>query len=548
MEIHSIWRGFWKRVGTVLSPRTAGDNITTTGSIGIGKEAQAGNKLEVVGGDIVLREDDDTYYAIRLQATDSAGTLSIQAAGANVIVLNGALGLGTFNGGVRINGDDDKVEFGANQDAYILFDGNSLNIVANAVTGTDDLEVTANLMNLGATPITTTTTGTFGEIVDNGLAAAAGLVYSTAGKQLTSTPSGGAIGYWTHAGTLLSAVTLTDSFVVGSSSLVDIGATGDARMLFDKTNYAFCAGKVTGAQWDSLANGSIGLGENVTPSGKNSVAIGYGSNASGVQTVAIGYNNDVQDHVNSIALGNGITVQEENAIVIGSGITTNKPNSVVIGVSAPDLQIDADNLYWNGVARLGTTASHYTAISSAGQLTLVGNARVWREHWIDAGAIKAPGAKPALAIAHGALETPAWQFADMGAGNEETISFNLKVPTDMDRMYNLYVCVGWSTTTVDPGDDSKKVEWQLEYLWTGPGEDTTGAAQETLPVTTSAHTVAEGLVTSTFTGINVPSSSDVCMHCRITRLSNGANDTVADDVELHGIVFQYLSNKLGTAF
>lgn len=49
-----------------------------------------------------------------------------------------------------------KIYLGAAFDSYIEFDGNSLNIVANAVTGTDNLDITANLAQFNATPITTT--------------------------------------------------------------------------------------------------------------------------------------------------------------------------------------------------------------------------------------------------------------------------------------------------------------------------------------------------------------------------------------------------------
>ena len=113
------------------------------------------------------------------------------------------------------------------------------------------------------------------------------------------------------------------------------------------------------------------------------------------------------------------------------------------------------------------------------------------------------------------------------------------------------MCIGWSTTTTDPGDDSEQVEWQLEYRYTQADEATNAAAEETLYITSSASTVAEGLVISTFAGMNVPNANDICIHCRIKRLSSASagnqEDTVADDVEVHGVVMQYTANKLGTA-
>ena len=54
-----------------------------------------------------------------------------------------------------------------------------------------------------------------------------------------------------------------------------------------------------------------------------------------------------------------------------------------------------------------------------------------------------------------------------------------------------------------------------------------------------------------FSGIDAAGASDVCMHCRLKRLSSASagnqEDTVADDVELHGVVLRVTANKLGEA-
>ena len=190
-------------------------------------------------------------------------------------------------------------------------------------------------------------------------------------------------------------------------------------------------------------------------------------------------------------------------------------------------------------------AGNYANFAPDGEVNLYGAARVVNAVWVDAGGIKAPGAKPATAIAHGALETPAWQFANQAiAGNQETVSFTIRIPNQMDKAVEPTLSIGWSTNGAGAGN----CEWQMEYLWTAPGEDTAAAAQETLTVISAGAPVAnDGLVASTVTGIDVPGASDVCLHCRITRLSAGANDTIADTVELHGICLSWTSNKLGIA-
>lgn len=177
---------------------------------------------------------------------------------------------------------------------------------------------------------------------------------------------------------------------------------------------------------------------------------------------------------------------------------------------------------------------------------------VWIGIWLDAGGIKAPGAKPATEIAHGNLETPAWRFADQGAeGNEQTISLNIKIPEDMDRTVASYLCVGWSTTTADPGDSSKKVEWQLEYFYTKVDESTIVGAEATLYAVGIASVVAEGMVNTPFGVLALPHADDICLHCRLKRLSSASAgsqaDNIADDIELHGIVLMYVKNKHGMA-
>jgi len=161
--------------------------------------------------------------------------------------------------------------------------------------------------------------------------------------------------------------------------------------------------------------------------------------------------------------------------------------------------------------------------------------------WMDAQSIRAPATHPAELISHGTLETPAFQFADAIEANQESVTFNMRLPNRMDRSVAPDISIGWSADGANPGN----CRWQLEYLWTAPGEDTGAGAQETLYVTGTAAAVADGLVISTFIGIDLPSAIDACLHCRITRFSADILDTIADTVELHGVCLGWTSNKLG---
>ena len=99
----------------------------------------------------------------------------------------------------------------------------------------------------------------------------------------------------------------TDDFVFGSPQLADDG-TNDSRMFFDKSKYAFRAGKVASSQWNntnigygSFATGSnniasdtgaVALGSTNIASGSTSFAVGSGNTASGRYSAAFGYKAD----------------------------------------------------------------------------------------------------------------------------------------------------------------------------------------------------------------------------------------------------------------
>jgi len=192
-----------------------------------------------------------------------------------------------------------------------------------------------------------------------------------------------------------------------------------------------------------------------------------------------------------------------------------------------------------GVTSLGDGGTtNYTEIKADGEINLHGTARVKRDVWIPASGVRAPGASPATWVDHGI--SGVWQFSDTGSA-EDKIVFNLKLPNDMDRSVAPTINVGWSCT------NTGNVVWQLEYLYTALNEDTSAAAEETLTETDAASATAEGLVVTAFDGVNVPGSTDVCVHCRLSRMDSSGNDTVGADVELHGVCLEYTANKLGTA-
>lgn len=160
---------------------------------------------------------------------------------------------------------------------------------------------------------------------------------------------------------------------------------------------------------------------------------------------------------------------------------------------------------------------------------------VTKNIWLSFSGLKAPPTQSATFVDHGV--GGAWEFSDAA---DDTVAFNLNAPTDMDKDVAPDITLKWSS----PSTTGNAV-WQLEYLWRNPGEDTTGSAEGTLSITVGPAGSANGLVRSTFTGLNAPSSNDKFLHCRLRRLGTDGNDDLGNTAELHGIYMEYTADKLG---
>jgi len=194
-----------------------------------------------------------------------------------------------------------------------------------------------------------------------------------------------------------------------------------------------------------------------------------------------------------------------------------------------------------GTKKFGSE-TNYATFAVDGELGLVGTARVYKVIAIRPSGFQVPGTKPAIAVEHGIGMS--WEFSD---GTDDTIEAEIQLPQDMDRSVAPEFNIGWDSDTADPGDDTKQCVWQLEYLYLSLNEDVTAAAQETLTVTTSASTTANGLVVSTITGLDLPSATDRFMMIRVKRLGADGDDDLGDVAYLNGCGLKYTSNKLGVS-
>ena len=227
------------------------------------------------------------------------------------------------------------------------------------------------------------------------------------------------------------------------------------------------------------------------------------------------------------------SAKSQSALTINAG--QEDLDTTISGVTEANLfRVDAAT----DTVRMGDWDTNYNQWTSAGVQTMAGTARVTKQIWLPFNALKEPGTKPATFKEWGI--SGAWEFSD---ATDDTIVFNIAFPEDMDMSVAPVMCLGWSTNTAV---DTETATWQLEYLYTQAGEDTTAVAQGTITVDSNAIAQANGLIIAQLPAMGVPNAADICLHGRLKRLGAGGNDDLTDTAELHGVSLQYTSNKLGT--
>ena len=132
--------------------------------------------------------------------------------------------------------------------------------------------------------------------------------------------------------------------VIGSPEANNDGDPNhDARIIWDKVNYAFRAGKATGTEWDAgnRGKGSIAMGIDCKASGdasiamgnvavathNDAIALGTAAHASANKSVAI--MGSVAQGIQSIAVGENAGALDDDSIAIGSSAAANSVASKI---------------------------------------------------------------------------------------------------------------------------------------------------------------------------------------------------------------------------
>ena len=520
MSIRKQSPKWWKRTGTVLSPNVVGDRVDISEIRAIDGN---GLKLYDDGGNGIFVKDGGN---IGIGTSSPSEHLEISGSGNQYILINSS----GNEAGIKLKNSADSLygwQIGIGTDgAFTIYDsdgGGSRLVVAddgNVGIGTTEPSTLFNLYSdANSLPATSGSTQT-GNVMRIESASATALD----------------IGLYTTAGAIwLQGVAKTDLSDTRHISLqpnagkVGIGTTrpdekldvygrillgGDHPSQNTRTDNTVKVANLTAPHYDNSEEDVLLLEASMS-SGNNSFQWG-GSNSG---------KNCATRHAFYTAT-NSTTVSGTEKVRIQSD------GKVGIGTTSPDTKLQVI-----GNTKFGDDNTNYVSFASDGEMSLTGTARVKKSMWLPFNALKAPGTKAATFVDHGI--SGAWEFSD---GTDDTIVFNIQTPVDMDKTVAPTMLIGWSTNTTAT---SETCTWQLEYLWTSEGEDTTVAAQETLTIDSNAISQANGLIMAEITGIDLPSATDVCIHCRIKRLGAGENDDLTDTAELHGICFRYVSNKLG---
>jgi len=183
------------------------------------------------------------------------------------------------------------------------------------------------------------------------------------------------------------------------------------------------------------------------------------------------------------------------------------------------------------------TTTNYLEIKGDGELALYGTARVKRFVQINATATKGVGTNPAT---EGEIGLNGCMIFSKTI--DENIGSVITIPNDMDRSVAPTIRIGWASPVT-----TGNIKWEVKSLYRSENEDISSTtADDTIDVVDAVSSTSNGYQYTSFT-LSAPSSTDRVVQIRITRLGSDASDTADDVANLLGFLFEYTSNKLGTA-
>lgn len=211
--------------------------------------------------------------------------------------------------------------------------------------------------------------------------------------------------------------------IVLGSSANDAGADNDTRLVLDRTARAVRVGNVTGTEWDTRQDDSIGLGTMAQPDGADSVAVGTSAVAADRYDVAIGAGASADGQTGSGALALG-----RLASATGSAST-----AVGIGAAASGTQADAFGRFANASGD-GALALGLGSVASGDRSVCAGNSDATGDD--------------AVAVGTGCTSSGIGSFCSGGANS----SANLRAGGDGSKAHGHVSATATGNTIIADGD------------------------------------------------------------------------------------------------
>ncbi len=166
--------------------------------------------------------------------------------------------------------------------------------------------------------------------------------------------------------TLSNTLTVSDDFLAGTNDMSYGGSGDEAKVIFDKSQFAFRTGRANNTNWDEANLGlySFASGTNTLATGNNSVAFGYQSLASGTHALAGGNQSEATGHL-SLAFGREVFAPSYGEVALGLYSTTYTPDD------ATDFDTD-DRLFVIGNGSASNSRSNAMAIYKNGNTEING--------------------------------------------------------------------------------------------------------------------------------------------------------------------------------
>jgi hypothetical protein len=393
-----------------------------------------------------------------------------------------------------LDGDNQRIYWGEVVDSYIEFDNDSMNLVANNTTATDDMELTAEYVTLmNATILQVNSAGDDKNI------------------QIKHDDTDGDI--TVSAGELNLAATVFDFDSNSNSQNIYIRGT-DA-----------------GAEWANLfVNAADDF--NVYVNGGLTI-LDSNSDSECLRLVAADAANDYADF--SVNSDGELTIMPvARNVFIGDGTDGDNALGFFGDTTIWTLTHDDDD----GTLRMSANdAANYTLFAADGLMTMAGTARTTRNL-----IVLMEGGQGAAAPTARTSEDPylSWTFA-INDDNEHTI----EAPHDMDYTQSMNVYVVWYTSVSQVDDE---VNWQLEWNSRATGETVNaGATTDTSgDVNCPAQWVIAETLVETIPGNSIAADDVVGLDLKRIAIVDGT-DPQANTIHVLNIHAEYICNKLGEA-